>query len=1150
MDSKISKTIEAEILKSKTLIDLLEYRADNQPDAIAFRFYSTNLKEQTITYEELRRKAKSIATLLMQYGQVGDRVHIIFPPGIELIESFFGCLYAGMVGILVSLLTNSRLIEKFLQIVESSTPSIMLTNSDLRNRLDLFKNMAVKMNLNVATSCLNKMSVLNTNIEMAPLAKYPCIEEDSIAFIQYSSGSTRNPKGIMLSHGNLVNNLNIMYTAFELYRVDNIVSWLPPYHDLGIIGQILTALYIGKTANMISPMTFINNPSVWLDLISKNPNCMTAAPNFAYNLCVHEISDAEMLKANFDLSHWIAAINGAEPIHQKTLEAFYEKFKSVGFKKSAFYPAYGLAEATLAVSAKKYDEGIPFLEISIEELKNGKVVIDPNLESKDKKKCVNCGRLYQGVEIVNPETFEKCPEDSIGEVWIHDLCVAKGYWHDEKQTNEIFQATIHNDSSGKKYMRTGDLAFIHEGGLYFIARIKDIIDIHGLKYYPQDIEYAVEHCNPAIPSGGCASFSLDDVDDEEEHLAIVCEVMRNLNDEEYLSITHDIIEIVERDFGLSPYIILLIPKKTIPKTTSGKIRRKQCLENLRNNTFKVFYKYCVEDNTGKYASAEARNIDDMEEWLLQWMSHYTKLSSHKISCERLLAEYGMDSLGMIQLVAKIGEQFNIALNPEVVSQYPTIQKLATYLCHLPQGRSETEESTELAASTSNSQIVRFSTDHVDESKIRALQEISGNEMGIDSFQPRLIDLTGTKEGKLEVVYDALHYLKEKKVLGLTVQCIKGEPNYYLYPELSDKPIMSFFSCSYLGLERDERVVKGCQDLAEKRGVQLSSSWTIVSDSAYLDLENSLQKIVGIRPLVAHTTTLGSLSALPVLIGYKDAIIIDEQVHNSVQMASKLCLINGTPAIYIRHNSLEELENGIQYFRKKKARNIWYLADGLYSMRGDFAPMHALLYLQEKYDNFYTYIDDSHAFGWLGKQGEGYAAQFADNPTFDKTVLITSLSKVLVGSGGAMFMRNEKWRDKISVCGETMIFSGPIQIPILGTLLATTKILLSDEFPEMQKSLIENIDYLKNLLIERGIKTISSGKCPIFFVTVGTIEEACNLFYFNLKNGFYAPVIGFPAVPINQAGLRITINRLHTKEQIKGIVDSIDIYMHSEQRKSA
>jgi 7-keto-8-aminopelargonate synthetase-like enzyme len=390
----------------------------------------------------------------------------------------------------------------------------------------------------------------------------------------------------------------------------------------------------------------------------------------------------------------------------------------------------------------------------------------------------------------------------------------------------------------------------------------------------------------------------------------------------------------------------------------------------------------------------------------------------------------------------------------------------------------------------------------------------------------------------DYILNKIRELRQANMLGLRILPDRAKPNQYRIRNMGAAPLTGFLSCSYLGLEWDERLRDGAIEAARACGTQLSSSIAIAALDYYGQFEELIRQMCGVTPILAATSTLAHLSAMPVLAGEHDAIILDTQVHNSVQMAARLCSADGTTVVRIAHNAMDELEQKIIELRNAGKSKIWYMADGLYSMYGDFVDLTTLFDLLARYDNFYCYVDDAHSIGWIGAHGEGYAAPYFGRPHSNKMVVTGSFAKGF-GTGGSMILtENEAWRERIALCGETMIFSGPMHPPMLGAMLASARIMLSDELAAMQAELREKIRDFDAALRLHEIACLSSGKSPIFLLNVGSFERMKALSLFLQGRGFYAPPVSFPAVPLNKSCIRVTLNRLHEAAQMQGLIEAI------------
>ena len=553
-----------------TLVDLLDYRSRSQPDCLAFTFLEDGeTVEANLTFAQLDRQARAIGATLQHMHAAQERVLLLYPSGLEYIAAFFGCLYAGAIAVPMYPPHLKRSAKRLEAIVNDAQAMVALTTSALMPKTDHWiANMPQLGTLPwLATDAIE---------ESAGLAwQAPGITSDSLAFVQYSSGSTASPKGVMVSHGNLLHNQRVLQEAKDHDEQTIIVSWLPLYHDLGLIGNVLQALYLGVRCILMTPASVLQRPVRWLQAISHYQGTSSGGPNFAYDLCVRKVTDEQ--RAALDLSSWNVALNGAEPIRPETLDRFVEVFGPCGFRREAVFPAYGLAEATLIVSGGQ--KGMPPVLQTINKtaLMQDRVVITCP-DAADAQTLVGAGRalLDQQVIIVDPQTCTPCAPDQVGEIWVASPSVAQGYWRRPASTVATFQAFL-ADSGAGPFLRTGDLGFLYQGELFITGRMKDVIIARGHNYYPQDIELTVEQSHAALRPNCGAAFSVEI--EGEECIVVVQEVERRYQQTPKLDI-HDIIGAIRRtvseEHRLQVHAIMLIRVGSMAKTSSGKIQRRAC----------------------------------------------------------------------------------------------------------------------------------------------------------------------------------------------------------------------------------------------------------------------------------------------------------------------------------------------------------------------------------------------------------------------------------------------------------------------------------------------------------------------------------------------------------------------------------------------
>ncbi|MEO1378425.1 MAG: fatty acyl-AMP ligase, partial [Cyanobacteria bacterium J06635_10] len=499
-----------------TLLKILSLRAQHQSDKQAYIFLQDGETESaSLTYGELDKQARVIAAYLQSFK--GERALLLYPSGLEFITAFFGCLYAGVIAVPVYPPRRNQKLSRLLSIVNDAQPVAALTTTSIL--ADIEKRWTEEPEL-------TQLKLIATDsIESNPKEFVPDeISSDSLAFLQYTSGSTGTPKGVMVTHGNIIHNQQMIQTAFGHSEKTIFVGWLPLFHDMGLIGNVIQPMYLGIPCILMPPVAFLQKPIRWLKAISKYRATTSGGPNFAYDLCVNKIKPEQL--ENLDLSSWDVAFNGAEPIRVETLEQFAKKFNGCGFKYSAFYPCYGMAESTLLVSGGlKAQEPIFHCVKESELLKRDSKV--------DSRKIVGCGRswLYQKIAIAkrcckqnaNPETLIECGDGEVGEIWVQGESVAQGYWNKPKLSKQTFHAYLSNTGEGG-FLRTGDLGFLQDGELFVTGRIKDVIIIRGQNHYPQDIELTVQKSHPGLRRDCGAAFSVEVKG--EERLLIVQEVER------------------------------------------------------------------------------------------------------------------------------------------------------------------------------------------------------------------------------------------------------------------------------------------------------------------------------------------------------------------------------------------------------------------------------------------------------------------------------------------------------------------------------------------------------------------------------------------------------------------------------------------------
>jgi acyl-CoA synthetase (AMP-forming)/AMP-acid ligase II len=557
-----------------TLVELLCDRAQQIPNKTAFTFLKDGETQSIdLSYQELDRQAKAIALHLNALKiKKGDRAVLVYPfdGALEFIAAFFGCLYAGVVAVPCYPPQNRLALREIQSRLTSCQAEIILTTQSFLTKL---KNQLITPESDPIFSKLHWLATDNISPAIASDWLPPNCDRDTLAFLQYTSGSTGMPKGVTIAHDSILHNQEMLRLAFGHTERSLGVGWLPLFHDMGLIGNVIQAVYLGASCILMSPISFIQKPIRWLEAISRYQVTTSGAPNFAYDLLSRRATPEQV--ANLDLSSWTVAFCGAEPIRLETLDQFAAKFSPCGFRREAFYPCYGMAEATLFVAGGVYTEAPVVKYLEKAPLEKNRVVI-ANSQKEGVKPIIGCGHAWldSQIAIVDPDSLTQCAANRVGEIWISGRGLGKGYWNLPEQTNRTFQAYLKDTGEGP-FLRTGDLGFWYDGELFITGRLTDLMVLWGLNHYPQHIEETVEKCHPALRLSGGAVFTVEVAG--EDRLVITHEIERSYRQS---LVVDEVVETIRwtvfQEHFIDVYAIVLLKTGSLPKTSSGKVQRKAC----------------------------------------------------------------------------------------------------------------------------------------------------------------------------------------------------------------------------------------------------------------------------------------------------------------------------------------------------------------------------------------------------------------------------------------------------------------------------------------------------------------------------------------------------------------------------------------------
>ncbi len=668
----------------KTLGQVLTHWSEIQPEHKAYTMLDNNgVEESQITYGELQSQAKKIAQTLLASGLQSRNVILLYPPGIDFIVAFFGCLYAGVIPAPIHAPKRNRSNQKIASLVHSINAAAILVPDAQKETyhqiLSKEENWPEELPY-IVTDRLSDISSLATH-------ELPNIDSLSLAFLQFTSGSTSLPKGVMITHGNCLSNLEMALSVTSATPESTFVSWLPHYHDLGLVAHLLHSFYGGSHCVILAPTTFVSRPIEWLRAITNYGGQYTGAPNFAYQLCVDKIRPEE--QKDLDLSSLRMAINAAEPIHAQTLLDFSDKFAENGFKPRMFLPAYGMAEGTVFISSGTLEQEPVYLGIDLDILGKDNVAVKSNNDAH-KKILVGCGHAKLGEQmfIVDPQRNCEVPRYHVGEVWVSGPNIMAGYY----QNPEATAKTLVSPGSDRIYLRTGDLGFMDaDGELYITGRLKDLIIVNGVNYYPQDIEVCVEQAHEDIRSGCVIAFSVPGKTAEE--LVIVAELnkagMTKMRQSGYLE---ELVEVVSSTIGetfelpLTHLTFLRIGR--IPKTSSGKLQRQQCKQMFLQESLDVLESWMQSDCT--HEPQEAIDTQHLEKTfdeimamgfthlqvftnLIQMFTKDYEVKMVDFDLEKPLLVYGIDSSKLTEIHRQLQRQLECSLPVEVFCENKNVK---------------------------------------------------------------------------------------------------------------------------------------------------------------------------------------------------------------------------------------------------------------------------------------------------------------------------------------------------------------------------------------------------------------------------------------------------------------------------------------------
>jgi len=1090
------------------ILDRLRLHAQQRPDHLAFRFLRDDHGSDTRTFGQLDQRVRGLAAWLSEHAAPGDRALLLYPPGLDFLEAFLACLAAGILAVPAYPPRRNRNAERLSSILDSAGPRLVLTTRPL------LPNLPIKGPMLLATD-----DVPATSNEAWDL---PPITGDRMAFLQFTSGSTGTPRGVIVTHGNIAANQRAIQTAFGHTPECITVSWLPTYHDMGLIGQMLQPLFVGMLSVFMSPVAFLREPIRWLRAITEYRGTTTGGPNFAYDHCVRCITEEQ--KEGLNLGSLRVAYNGAEPVRAETLDRFTQAFGRVGFRPQAFLPCYGLAEATLLVSGGPARQGPNRVWLhgpSLEEHRVREVAPD----DAEARPFVGSGRLTVGTRIliVHPETRTECQPGQVGEVWVASDSVTGGYWECPEATRETFRAYLADTGEGP-FLRTGDTGFVRDGQLFITGRLKDLIIVRGRNLYPQDVEAAVERVVPFARPNALAAFSVET--EGGERLAVVIEADRalvhkaqaakeangrgaaDLND-----LVGRVRQAVSDEFEVPVWSVTFVRPGSFPRTSSGKVQRRACRKSLLAGQLEVVHGWQASFREGEAPAepAEGSKIEDrgsridrsildprssildppclqrlIHDKVLAWRRTEGDAGNQSIDDHASLVSLGVDSVGAAAIAIEVERATGLRMSPDLIYEYPTIDQLAQYL---------------------ESRLGREDLLLADSSNAAGFPRRRGS-----ALLPKVAGLS-RRTNRLR---ERGRYFFETTVTEYDGPRVK----------VDDRWMLMFSSYSYLGLighpEVNSSVKKAIDDFgAGCHGARLIAGTT----ELHRLFEHEIADFLGSEAaMVFNTGYVANLATVAALVGPDDCVIGDEYNHASIVDGARF---SGAEALTFRHNDMRSLQERLG---EAGGRGKLVVVDGVYSMEGDVAPLPEICALCDRYDALLM-VDEAHSLGVLGANGRGVQEHFG-LPADAIDLKMGTLSKSL-GSCGGYIAGADTLIDYLKHSARGFLFSVAAPVPQMAAALKGLQILRRE--PERVAVLQRNTRRFLRGLRQLGFR-LTNTVTPIVPILCDTEERTLEMTARCREEGLFIVPITYPAVPMNAPRVRASVMAAHTDADIDAALD--------------
>jgi len=1034
---------------------VLEERAAASPQGCAFRFLDgTGTERGALSYAALLDQSQQLSARIRAMAKPGNRALVLLPPGLPYVTAIFACFHAGVVAVPAYPPRGRRDDPRIARIQQDCGAALSIVPVDSSD--------PEAIGLGIG---------LTAHGDASPASAIA--SPDHLALIQYTSGSTGEPRGVMLSHAQLLHNAHLVQQAAPHRAGERSVFWLPPYHDMGLMGGILQPVYAGLEAILMAPATFLQRPMAWLEAMSRYEAVSTAAPDFAYRACVERSTADE--RAALDLSAWRIAFNGAEPLRAETMTRFVEAFASAKLRRTVFVPSYGLAESTLFVTGGPVDVPPVTIRVDRDRFAHGHLITS---DASDAPTLTGSGCIPDDtvVRVVHPERGIACDPSEIGELWVQARNVGLGYWNQEEATAQTFGAML-PDGSGP-YLRTGDLGAIMNGQLFVTGRLKDLLIVDGRNVYPQDIERALDGAHVSIRSDACVAFQCDD-----GRTVALAEVARQTTSDVIGTIRSAMQRAVADACGIRPDVVACVRALGLPRTSSGKLRRRAAREAWLAGTLPLI------DAPTTPAATQSTLA-----WLVSWIAKDRGMSVDQIDASRSLFDTGLDSMALVRLQAAIEAAFTRRIEDRTMFEITSVAALAAVI-------DSTVEPAVRSAGVAQNVPLPQPRRFADWPEIRALAE-RRHAMGDVGLADPFFPLIEPRD-------------------GATVRNARGQL------------LLNFAGYDYLGLAADPRVREAAAQAIGRFGTSSSASRLVSGErSVHRALESALARFCGTEDAITlvggHATNVSVLSHLA---GSGDLICCDERVHNSLWVGARQ---SGARVLVFRHNDANDLR-ALLAAHAASHRRTWVCIESVYSADGDSPDLRAFVDAAHAHDAL-LFVDEAHGHGVLGRTGHGIAeAQGVDPASVD--VWMGTLSKAFASAGGFIAAPRVLIEYLRYSCPGFVFSAG---MPPASAAAALAAIELLEAEPERVTTLRARSMQFRQRCAEAGIGVGESGvgsaiDTPIIPIITGSPERTVALAAQLESRGVLAAPMLPPAVPEGAARVRFFVTASHTEAQIEAAV---------------